>query len=1276
MAVTTTKTDLTRPSSEMPKKHNVYDNFDQLKSVVLYDVNQNVDYILKGTVNDSGKFLQTKKYVQVQVDVVQAPTNVNFDAARLRARIYRNEGSKVYETGFIYWVGNPNQTMIGKTEYGNVLSVPTILKGNFSKDISSLQDNATYNYRAYVKHEYGTNYSKVYQFNTLDFNSVFSIAGDRFSGPAPLTVNLSAINAGTAGYTYGWNITGGPISFEYSVSGITITSMGSGYEPELPRYILETIQITSSGAGYEPTAETLVLVNNTITPLLTASFAYNSTLAVYGISSVEIAYPLSGYTNNTLIITFSSSDLSSVTETASGVATTGSYTIPREFAVFIDNILQPSLSVLNVYNAELDTFQISAIDVPSEIFGFTNSSRTVSISTTDAVPDPATAVATGNIQILADYITKDITHTYLSAGTFTVKAYAILGDQIEKEASRTIRANQTTNFTAEWSPVINSSFGNSIVGAYDFRNLAGGLDAIGLNEKCFAFFDFEQEGATGGYNSAPGVQQQNKIVGGYSHQGTLERDPNPIFIGGFIGGYSVQNGIGGYWGTLGEGILGGYAAKFVSQVGGYGVDNRTSWYGFQNYSFVPSGNLSISLWVNYPQFWNEPGSKIFSFFNQKEFGVTQSTTRLSIFKNYSLAEQSGDITAGGYNGSFGYPIMTTTDSSKMLVAGQWNHMVITRDAANNYKYYLNGQLALSAQSDFLSNSSTFGGFIGGYGALNLGSSRIEATLLGSPSGCIDAVGLWNKVLNATDIDVLYNAGQGFEDVGIINPIVGPKLYLGGIGGYTNTTFITDGDSEWDKTSLFIKFEGSDGSTDFVDSSQYNVPLSASPVNAIISTDEFKYGSSSGRFLADGSYNNFSLAGYIVTPAGDDYAAFENNDFTIEWWEYLFGVAHPNRVSGYRGIFSYGNPNMFTINRPGNSTPYAQFGLSYWDGQADTRLRVFIGGYPRSNGDTVGGYAFNMNLGADDLEYNNWTHRAFVKNGTDYYFYKNGILQASAPVPGGNSLRIGSANIGGYGEISTTFNNNWATGYGSGVGVIGTVFSDSYSGEDARIYPLSGYLDDFRITKGFARYTQNFTPPTMTFPDNGGTGLLGTQFTPNFDGSFAETKSTIQVNYPHTIVFIGQADSTGNDVIYQAAQPVKWGQTPFQNVLMWSRPFQGLLAYNGNDNQAVGYTPDNSEYFYAAFSFLGSIGGYTVRYHVQTPTVSLSGTLPANTPNDNFNGFIGFGQGLSENPWDPRYDINGTARLGMFINQGFSTHEDMLTLFDAITSGPASNVTLT
>ena len=80
--------------------------------------------------------------------------------------------------------------------------------------------------------------------------------------------------------------------------------------------------------------------------------------------------------------------------------------------------------------------------------------------------------------------------------------------------------------------------------------------------------------------------------------------------------------------------------------------------------------------------------------------------------------------------------------------------------------------------------------------------------------------------------------------------------------------------------------------------------------------------------------------------------------------------------------------------------------------------------------------------------NAWTHVAAVRSGTTVTLYQNGV-------------NVGS------GTSSVNYANDQNVNVGSYVGTASF---------------WEGYIDDLRVTKGVARYTANFTPPTAPFPD--------------------------------------------------------------------------------------------------------------------------------------------------------------------------------------------------
>jgi len=82
--------------------------------------------------------------------------------------------------------------------------------------------------------------------------------------------------------------------------------------------------------------------------------------------------------------------------------------------------------------------------------------------------------------------------------------------------------------------------------------------------------------------------------------------------------------------------------------------------------------------------------------------------------------------------------------------------------------------------------------------------------------------------------------------------------------------------------------------------------------------------------------------------------------------------------------------------------------------------------------------------------NEWVHCAIVRNGSSWYLFINGVItggvqtEAGVLLDSGQPLRIGS------------------------------------DGEGAKHF--TGYIEEFRISKGIARWTSNFTPPTEPYSE--------------------------------------------------------------------------------------------------------------------------------------------------------------------------------------------------
>jgi len=166
---------------------------------------------------------------------------------------------------------------------------------------------------------------------------------------------------------------------------------------------------------------------------------------------------------------------------------------------------------------------------------------------------------------------------------------------------------------------------------------------------------------------------------------------------------------------------------------------------------------------------------------------------------------------------------------------------------------------------------------------------------------------------------------------------------------------------------------------------------------------------------------FDGTGDYLTSVSKPVFDLGKGDWTIEFW------INPTAPSVAAGI-------MTRINFAGNTG----WGILY---------------YPNYVTFVIGSGSPSIQSATNSITAGSWQHVAITRSGTSGKIFINGTQSGS------------TGTINDFTDASTLL----------GIGALSTV--TGWNGD----YYLTGYIDDLRITKGYARYTTTFTPPTAAFP---------------------------------------------------------------------------------------------------------------------------------------------------------------------------------------------------
>lgn len=354
-------------------------------------------------------------FVTTGPPIVSNPTSSNVlnSSATINATVNGDGGSAITERGFYYGTtANPtsNKTVVAGTT------------GSFNSNIDGLNPGTQYYFRGYAINANGTTYSVDERFTTQSGPSLPTVvasytintANQCLAGNSYSFTNTSTTTSGTLKYS--WSFGDGSVSAEaspthsYAATGTyTVTLIVSEEDSEVEKIATKSVQL-----NVMPTAGFTI---NEIAQCLEGNrYSFSNTS---GIGSGTISYAWD----------FGDGSVSSVKNPSHSYTTAGTYTV-KLIVTSDNNCVDESTASVTVY--------------PKPSVGFTVDNLAQCLDGNNYTFTNTSSISNGTLSYTWDFgdgtvvNTQNATHSYATAGSYTVKLTVASNNNCEEEMTRVV----------------------------------------------------------------------------------------------------------------------------------------------------------------------------------------------------------------------------------------------------------------------------------------------------------------------------------------------------------------------------------------------------------------------------------------------------------------------------------------------------------------------------------------------------------------------------------------------------------------------------------------------------------------------------------------------------------------------------------------------------------------------------------------------------------------------------------------------------------------------